>query len=185
MAGTEWVIVRQVDRRSILDVYYADLRTEGTMLVLGAALFAGGMLATARTSRARHAREVAATEQRLAATLLASFDPVIVVDERARVLVFNAAAERMFGCTAADVIGRPLSRMSPPDVRDVHMRVFHEFAASDATALSIPASRNTRARRLDGTEFRFEAAASKGEAQGRVIYTVVLRDVTERMRAEA
>ena len=184
VAGTPWVIVRQVDRRSILDVYYADLRTEGIMLVLGAALFAAGVLATAQASRARHAREVAATEQRLAATLLASFDPVIVVDEKAQVLVFNAAAERMFGCTAADVIGRPLSRMSPPDVRDVHMRVFHEFAASDAAALSIPASRHTRARRLDGTEFRFEAAASKGEAQGHVIYTVVLRDVTERTRAE-
>jgi PAS domain S-box-containing protein len=184
VAGTPWAIVRQVDRESILAVYYDGLRTEGLLVVLGVVLLAIAAFTASRTARSRHAREVAASEQRLAATLLASFDAVIVVDEQARIVVFNAAAERMFGCSSAQVVGTPLMAMSPPDVREEHVRTFRAFVESEATAFTIPASGATRARRFDGQEFRFEAAASKGEADGRVIYTLVLRDVTERTRAE-
>jgi PAS domain S-box-containing protein len=107
------------------------------------------------------------SKERLAGIVSTAMDAIIAVDEDQRVVLFNEAAERMFGCRAADAMGQPLDRFIP--------QCFHRANSHDSlTAL-----------RADGTEFPIEAAISNIDVGGRKLYTIIHRDITERKQAEA
>jgi PAS domain S-box-containing protein len=107
------------------------------------------------------------SKERLAGIVSTAMDAIITVDEDQHVVLFNEAAERMFGCRAADAMGQPLDRFIP--------ECFHRANSHDSlTAL-----------RADGTEFPIEAAISNIDVGGRKLYTIIHRDITERKQAEA
>jgi PAS domain S-box-containing protein len=135
--------------------------------------------------RERAATAARASEARLEGMILAAMDAIISVDERQRIVVFNAAAERMFRCPAAQAVGRPLDRFIPPRVRDAHRRHVQEFGRRGATARRMGALGELTALRADGEEFPIEASISQAEAGGQKLFTVILRDITERKRTEA
>jgi PAS domain S-box-containing protein len=182
--GTEWAVVRRVDLAEIQLAFWRQMRTE--LLLLGAALAAAALAVASavRKERGRRRRELAASEARLADTLRSSFDAVIAVDDDGRIQLFNAAAERLFGRTAAEVMGQPATFISPPRLLDGHMARFAAFLASDDRALAVGGSPLDMAVRANGEEFAFEAMVSKGVAEGRRLSTLVVRDVSERQRAE-
>ncbi len=125
-------------------------------------------------------RRLAESEARLTGIIESAKDAVIVVEENRRVSLFNPAAERMFGCPTARALGRPLTDFIPNEF----VSSSGDADAPEAGSLSARIRSGTRGRRAGGGEFPLEATVSRGEAGGRSFHTVVVRDVTERNRAE-
>src|SRR6185369_15581839 len=89
-----------------------------------------------------------------------------------------------FGFQAADILGQQLDVLIPARFRPTHPAHMRAFAQSDTTARRMGERREIFGLRKDGTEFPAEASISKLETGGRMLFTVVLRDITERKQAE-
>jgi PAS domain S-box-containing protein len=122
---------------------------------------------------------------RLSGIIESAMDAILTVDAEQRVTAFNRAAERMFGYTAAEVIGQPLERLLPERLRRAHAGHVTGFAASGATSRSMESLGVLLGRRKDGTEFPIEATISQVAVGGQRLFTAIVRDVTEREQARA
>jgi PAS domain S-box-containing protein len=100
------------------------------------------------------------------------------------VVLFNRAAEQMFGVRQEDAIGRPLERFIPQRFRAAHHRHIEEFGRTGVTSRRMGDATTLWALRADGTEFPIDASISQGGDSGRHFYTVILRDVTRRKQFE-
>ena len=124
------------------------------------------------------------SSERLMGILASATDAILTVDEDQKLTLFNAAAERMFGCAASEAIGASLDRFIPQRFREahrVHIRVFGEEAVPTR---AIGAQRELVALRADGVEFPVEATISQITIQGQKLFTAIVRDVSERWRAQ-
>ncbi len=136
------------------------------------------------TERKRAEAALQQSETRLAGVIYSAMDAIISVNSEQRIVLFNAAAEKMFGKTAAEVLGQPLDPFIPdrfrPNHRE-HIRIFGEVGITNRAmgALGLIAGRRT-----NGEEFPIEASISQVEMAEGKLYTVILRDVTERRQAE-
>jgi PAS domain S-box-containing protein len=122
------------------------------------------------------------SRERLNGIVSSAMDAIITVDEEQRVVLFNEAAERMFGCPAAEALGHPFNRFIPERYRGAHTELVRRFGETGGASRAM---RSLIALRADGTEFPIEAAISKVEVGGRKLYTFIQRDITERKQAEA
>ncbi|MBW3656839.1 MAG: PAS domain S-box protein, partial [Gemmatimonadetes bacterium] len=127
------------------------------------------------TERRRAEEELRDREARLASIVGSAMDAIVTTDDERRIVLFNRAAEQMFGVSAEDVLGTSIDRFVPP-------RQMAEFGDSAGPARKIHGA--LPALRADGTEFPAEATISASVAGEQRLFTVVLRDVTERMRAD-
>ena len=123
-------------------------------------------------------------EQRLASVIDNAMDGIITVDENQRVVLFNAAAEKIFGCSASEVIGKPLDRFLPERFRASHRSDIQTFGATGKSARSMHAPATIYGQRANGEEFPLEATISQASISGQKLYTVILRDITQRKQAE-
>jgi len=136
------------------------------------------------TERKRAEEALQASQARLAGIIGSTMDAIITVDAEQRIVLFNAAAEQMFRCSASEVVGQPLDRFIPPQFRDLHRQHIQFFARTKVSNRSMGALGAITGLRADGQEFPIEASISQVEAAGQRLYTVILRDITERKRAE-
>ena len=113
-----------------------------------------------------------------------SMEAVITVDESQTVVIFNPAAERVFGVSAMEAIGAPLSRFIPERFRAAHARHVEQFGVTGVSERQMGRQRVLFGLRGDGSEFPIEASISQIRDGTGKLYTVMLRDVTERVRAE-
>ena len=111
-------------------------------------------------------------------------DAIITVDQEQRIVVFNEAAEKIFRCTAAHAFGGPLDRFIPPRFRAAHRSHVERFGATQVTTRMMGARLPLFGLRADGEEFPIDASISQVTVDGEKLYTVILRDMTERLRAE-
>lgn len=124
-------------------------------------------------------------EARFAGILRIALDGIVVVDEEQRIVLFNQGAERMFGYSAAEVLGRPLDLLVPERFRAMHHASIAEFARGGPQARPMSEdSVEVVGLRKGGEEFPIEAAISRSEVAGQLLLTAVMRDVTERRRTE-
>ena len=114
-----------------------------------------------------------------------AMDPIIAVDEAQRIVLFNPAAERAFRWSREAVIGQPLDRLIPERFRHVHRQHIERFGATGTTSRRMGALSALSALRANGEEFPIEASISQHVDSGAKFFTVILRDITERVRAEA
>jgi PAS domain S-box-containing protein len=133
----------------------------------------------------RHAQaELREGEVRLEAIVRSAMDAIVTTDAEQRVLLFNAAAERMFGCTSSQVLGAPLDRLIPPRFRAAHRAHIERFLLTGETSRRMGMQNALWALHSDGTEFPIEASISHATVGGQKLLTVILRNITERLDAE-
>ncbi len=133
----------------------------------------------------KRAEDVAqGTKARFEGILDIADDAIISVDSNQRILLFNQGAERVFGYSESEVIGNPLDLLMPHRFATAHRRHIGEFARSPDVARTMGQRREVSGRRKDGREFPAEASISKLDLGGEVVFTVILRDITDRKRAE-
>ncbi len=113
-----------------------------------------------------------------------AMDAIISVDENQRVVLFNTAAEKMFRCPAIEAIGQPLERLIPNQFREDHSAYIREFGETGVTSRAMAGARAISGLRSDGEEFPIEASISQVVAGGQRLYTVIMRDISERNRSE-
>lgn len=110
-------------------------------------------------------------------------EAIVTVDERQRVVLFNSAAEKMFGYTATAMTGQPLDRLLPARHRAAHAGHIESFGRSGQTRRAMIGATTVYGLHADGREFPLEASISQIEVAGRKVYTAVLRDITQRLEA--
>ncbi len=123
-------------------------------------------------------------ETRLIGIIRSSMEAIITIDESQTILIFNPAAERVFGVSAMEAIGRPLGRFIPERYRAAHERHIAQFGATGVSERQMGPHCPLFGLRVDGEEFPIEASISQLRDGAGKFYTVVLRDVTERLRNE-
>jgi len=130
-------------------------------------------------------RQLFESEARLATIISSAKDAILTVEADQRVSLFNPAAEQTFGCSAAEATGHPVGRFLRPVAR---ARVNGRGSANGtqpALGHALDALQpEARGVRTDGTEFPLEVSVSQIRTPGREFYTVLLRDISERKRAE-
>jgi PAS domain S-box-containing protein len=123
-------------------------------------------------------------EDRLEAVVRSAMDAILTVDAQQRIVLFNAAAEKVFGCSASEALGEPLDRFIPERFRAAHRAHIERFGRTGDTSRRMGMQMPLRALRADGSEFPIEAAISHATVHGQKLFTVILRDITERRNAE-
>jgi PAS domain S-box-containing protein len=125
-----------------------------------------------------------AAQARLSAIVDSAMDAVITVDEQQNIVLFNRAAEQVFGTPRAQALGTPLDRFLPARYREMHRRHVEQFSATGVTSRRMGDITTLWALRADGSEFPIEASISQVAEGGRRYFTVILRDITLRKRYE-
>ncbi|MDQ3812825.1 MAG: PAS domain S-box protein [Armatimonadota bacterium] len=135
----------------------------------------------------RQQAEAALREQQaqLASIIGSAMDAIVTIDDEQRIVLFNTAAEKMFCYAPTEVIGQPIERLIPGRFHAVHQQHIRNFGQANATKRSMGALGAIFGVRASGEEFPIEASISQVEVNGQKFYTVILRDITERNRAEA
>jgi len=122
------------------------------------------------------------SQAQLAGILDIADDAIISIDERQRIILFNKGAERIFGFTAEEAMGQPLEMLLPGVARPAHAAHVDDFRRSPTPSRRMAERSEIAGRRKDGTEFPAEASISRLGGGHSVIYTAILRDVTQQKR---
>ena len=137
------------------------------------------------TERLRAQRAVAESEERKAAVLRSTLDSIVAMDARGHVTEFNPAAERAFGYSREEVMGKRLADLIVPErFREMHLAGLKRYVETGEAhvigkRLELPAMRK------DGSEFQSELTITRSDIDGAPAFTGVLRDIEARKRAEA
>ncbi len=185
--GIEWLLARRL--RSLADTLERLRDASQTALITGRegdemARISGAVdhIATAlRTGRA----EQQVTDSRFSTIVNIALDAIISVDDNQRIILFNRGAEQTFGYRAEEVMGQTLDLLIPARFAQTHWDHVREFGSGSISARQMNERRAIIGRHRDGREFPAEASISRIIDGGRTIYTTILRDITERTRAEA
>jgi PAS domain S-box-containing protein len=124
-------------------------------------------------------------EQRFTGIFHSAMDAIITIDHDQRILHFNPAAEQVFRCSAAQATGSPLTRFLPQRFRDAHEQHVERFGKTGSSDRQMGKQLDLYGLREDGEEFPLEASISHTVQQGKILYTVILRDISARRHAEA
>lgn len=138
-----------------------------------------------RDGREDTTRELRESRDMLAGIINSAMDAIITVDSRQNITIFNAAAEKMFRCKAAEVIGQSLDRFIPRHYREAHRRHVVAFGQTGVTNRTMGNLQPLSGVRADGEEFPIEASISQAAVEGQKMYTVILRDISARKETEA
>jgi PAS domain S-box-containing protein len=125
-----------------------------------------------------------ASEARLDAIVDSAMDAILTVDAAQRIVLFNRAAEQMFGVRRDDALGSPLDRFIPQRFRGAHRAHVEKFGHTGVTSRRMGDQTTLWALRADGSEFPIEASISQAGEPGSRFFTVILRDITLRKQNE-
>lgn len=126
---------------------------------------------------------VARRENHLRSILETVPDAMVVIDERGTISSFSAAAERLFGHTQADVIGRNVKMLMPDPDRRQHDAYLDHYRRTGERRV-IGKLRVVTGQRLNGDTFPLELSVGETLSGGQRIFTAFLRDLTERRSTE-
>ena len=136
------------------------------------------------TERMQSEQQQARLAARLAGLLDSAMDAIITVDESQRIVLYNRAAERIFGRSAEQALGQTLHQLMPERYRAGHDAHVRRFAATGTTSRSMGDGSVLYGLRASGEEFPMEASISQLDTGDGKLFTVILRDITERVRAQ-
>lgn len=112
-------------------------------------------------------------------------DAIISVDTQHRIVLFNRAAELVFGWSAAEALGQPLSLLIPQRFHGQHSHHMQRFGSTGDSWRRMGRAAVVRGLRRNGDEFPAEASISQFDGDDGKLFTVILRDVSERVAVQA
>lgn len=124
------------------------------------------------------------SQARWQAVLDSAQDAIVSIDQHGTVTLFNRAAERIFGYPAEEVVDRNVTMLMPAPYRDEHAEYVARYELT-GTAKAIGRVRDVHALRKSGEVFPIELSVSEARFGDEVLYSAIIRDVTERRRAHA
>ena len=178
-----YAIGSQVGRLGIMQLLIgaAILATIGAAIV--AVLWYGRILGGAARARAA-AEEAARTSEQGFRTVAATMaDGIITIDDGSRIKHVNVAAARMFGYEEGELLGREITTVMPESYRAIHLAAFRRYLDTGQRHLNWEAIPLVGLRK-DGKEVPIEVSLGEYAVAGRRVFVGVVRDVTERRRAQ-
>lgn len=136
------------------------------------------------TERVQAEREQALLASRLSGLVDSAMDGIVTIDANQRIVLYNRAAERIFGWPAVQVMGRPIDLLIPQRARGVHRQHVARFGETGTTTRKMGAGSVIVGLRANGQEFPMEASISQVDTEEGKLYSVILRDVTDRVQSQ-
>jgi len=124
-------------------------------------------------------------QEKLAGILDNADEAIISINDQQQIQLFNQGAERIFGYQAEEIIGQPLDILLPEIFRQVHRQHIKGFGKSEHLSRKM-AERNSNVfgLRKDGHEFAAEASVAKLQTKSGMLFTVMLKDISERQQTQ-
>lgn len=119
------------------------------------------------------------SEERFAGILQTAKDAIIAVDEKQLIVLFNQGAEKIFGFKTEEILGQPLDKLIPEryiDAHRLHVKMFANTLTRSNEVMN--ERRRVFGRRKNGEEFPAEGTISKLHLRGKILFTVILRDMS-------
>lgn len=124
-------------------------------------------------------------QKQLAGILATANEGIITLDGDMRIMVFNQAAEKILGYSFEEVVGETIDRLIPDRSKKIHKEDMAKFANwQGKSPREMGISREITGIRKDGREIPLEASISRLDVNGKLFYTVIFRDITERKQEE-
>src|SRR6185369_6073101 len=161
-----------------------DLFISATPAIVDGEVVGVSCIARDITERKRAQETVQQSEARLSGIISSAMDAIVTIDQTERITDFNSAAEQMFGCTAGEAVGQPIDRFIPKRSWTMHGRHAEASSLTHVTNSSSGALGRIYGRHTNGEEFPVEAAISESRVRAEKYYTVILRDMSERVEQE-
>jgi PAS domain S-box-containing protein len=125
------------------------------------------------------------SEMRFAGIISSAMDGIITIDTDEKISVFNRTAEHMFGYSAEEVLGRKMDFLIPDRFRAAHGQHIRRFGETNVTHRMMGRLGEIVGLHSAGHEFPIEASISQTGTGSHKLYTVIMRDITEKRRIEA
>lgn len=158
-------------------------RGERLELTAGADIAELRSLETALRAAGRVQEALRRTEKQIRSVVDHVIDGIIAIDERGTIESFNPAAERLFGVAASEVIGQNVKTLMPDPYRSGHDAYIANYLRTGQAKI-IGTGREVVGRRKDGSTFPMDLAVSEFRIGERRFFTGIVRDITDRKRAE-
>jgi PAS domain S-box-containing protein len=141
-------------------------------------------LQTELDERRRTQEALRISQNRFEGILSIADDAIISIDGNQKITLFNQGAEKIFGYTAQEVLGERLDILLPLRYISAHRHHVGDFGKSVNSARRMGERQEIFGRRKNGLEFPAEASISRLDIGNECVYTVILRDITERKQVE-
>jgi two-component system sensor kinase FixL len=193
LVATAYAMVLQVfvtgDYRLLIDIggpnFGVDVARAATFALVGIGVaWFGEHLKQMRLEAATSAGAALARQAHLQSILETIPEAMIVIDEQGRIQSFSAAAERLFGYQAGEVMGENIRIMMPSPYRDEHDGYLARYLRTNEARI-IGIGRVVVGQRRDGSTFPMELAVGEMRSNNQRFFTGFIRDLTERQSAEA
>src|SRR5215472_2396909 len=136
-------------------------------------------MASSKNATLTHADSVGLFETLLATAV----DGIMVIDEGARILIYNPACERLFGYARDEAVGRKVNMLMPEPHRTDHDEYIGRYIKTGEKHI-IGIGREVTGRRKDGSTFPMYLSVGEGRLSGQRIFVGIINDVSERAKRE-
>jgi PAS domain S-box-containing protein len=141
-------------------------------------------IVTDLTELKRTQEAILENQNRLSSIITSAMDAIITMDEHLRIQSFNPASEQMFRCSEAEALGQSIDRFIALPQNGKDQNHSDEPDQDSVAGMLEGRMRTINAVRVNGENFPIEASISKVKVGKEDLYTIILRDITERVRAE-
>jgi PAS domain S-box-containing protein len=121
---------------------------------------------------------------RLTGLLDLASDAILTIDSRQRIVQYNRAAERIFGRSSEQMLGQPLDILIPAQFQLAHREHVKRFGTTGVTSRHIGGATMVHGVRANGEQFPLDASISQIDTHDGKLFTVILRDISERVRLQ-
>ncbi|NWF37867.1 PAS domain S-box protein [Mariprofundus sp. NF] len=129
--------------------------------------------------------EMIASRDRFSSIVEMAADAIVSINQHQEIILFNRAAEMMFGYTEADLLGKHVDQLIPEKFKEGHSRGVEAFKKENSNIMIHRRSSGIFGLRKSGEEFPVEISISKVVVEDDTIMTVMIRDLSDQVKAQA
>ncbi len=163
--------------------HYTLLTTKVPLRDAGGNIYGIATIALDISVRKRAELQLRESEERFRAVAHSASDPIVSSDAAGKIIAWNRAAQATFGYRENEVLGESLQMLMPQAYRQRHSEAMQRLSAGGAPRV-LGKTLEVHGLRKDGSEFPLELSLSKWTLAGEPYYTGIIRDITDRRRAE-